>query len=150
MSRTFFTDRDLGKRFPAILRDAGILVEEHGSHFAPNARDDEWLPIVGAKGWLVLTHDKRIRYKVNECAAVMAHGIGMLVIIGAAPYPELARAFVATYPRIEAFLDAAQRPFIAKVYRAPAGDLPKNPEAPGRVELWLSREDWLRGRRAGG
>lgn len=146
MSRTFFTDRDLGKRFPAILLEAGILVEQHCDHFAANARDDEWLPAVGAKGWIVLTHDKRIRYKVNECAAVMAHDVGMLVIIGAAPYPDLAHSFVATYPRIEAFLDTVRRPFIAKVYRATAGNLSKNPAAPGRVELWLSREDWQRNR----
>jgi hypothetical protein len=27
MSRVFFTDRDLGKRFPEILRIAGLSVE---------------------------------------------------------------------------------------------------------------------------
>lgn len=30
MTHVFFTDRDLGKQFPAILRTAGILVEAHG------------------------------------------------------------------------------------------------------------------------
>jgi hypothetical protein len=146
VSRVFFTDRDLGKRFPAILQEAGILVEQHGDHFAPNARDDEWLPAVGAKGWLVLTHDKRIRYKINECDAVMTNGIGMFVIVGAAPYPELARSFVATFPRIEAFLDFVAPPFIAKVHRPTPGEMKRQSSARGRVEMWLTKEDWLRDR----
>lgn len=33
MSRVFFTDRDLGKRFPDILREAGLTVQRHVDHF---------------------------------------------------------------------------------------------------------------------
>ena len=29
MRRVYFTDRDLGKQFPARLRDAGLAVERH-------------------------------------------------------------------------------------------------------------------------
>jgi hypothetical protein len=34
VSRIFFTDRDLGKQFPAILSSAGLAVERHGALFA--------------------------------------------------------------------------------------------------------------------
>lgn len=34
MSPVLFTDRDLGKRFPAILGEAGFNVERYGDHFA--------------------------------------------------------------------------------------------------------------------
>ena len=40
MNPVFFTDRDLGKRFPAILRDAGLTVERHADHFAHDCPDE--------------------------------------------------------------------------------------------------------------
>ena len=83
-----------------------------------------------------LTHDRRIRYKPNERDAVMRHGVGLLVIVGATPFAELARAFLATLPNIEHFLDNHEPPFIAKVYRPPPGDTAQRTASPGRVELW--------------
>lgn len=35
MSYVFFTDRNLGKQFPAILAAAGLTVERHHDLFAP-------------------------------------------------------------------------------------------------------------------
>lgn len=136
MSRVFFTDRDLGKRFPEILRAAGLTVERHSDHFAHDCRDEKWLETVGRKGWVAITHDGRIRYKPNELAAVMAHRVALLVVIGHAPYPQLAQAFVASIERVLAFLDHHTPPFVAKVYRASSTELATNPQTPGRVELW--------------
>jgi hypothetical protein len=34
VSRTYFTDRDLGKQFPAILRAAGLAVERHAGEIS--------------------------------------------------------------------------------------------------------------------
>jgi hypothetical protein len=67
----FFTDRDLGKKFPQTLRDAGLTVERHADHFAPDCPDDQWLEVIGKRGWVTITHDRRIRYKSHELAAVM-------------------------------------------------------------------------------
>jgi hypothetical protein len=50
VSWTFFTDRDLGKRFPEILEAAGLAVERHADHFAPDTRDEDWL--LRRCGWL--------------------------------------------------------------------------------------------------
>lgn len=136
MSRVFFTDRDLGKQFPARLREAGITVERHADHFAPDTPDDVWLPEVGQHGWIVLTHDERIRYKANELAAVMHHRVAMLLVVGHAPYPVLAEHFVHTLPRIEAFVATHHPPYIAKVFRPTPKDLSRNPEASGTVSLW--------------
>ncbi|MFZ2650114.1 MAG: hypothetical protein WA210_08400 [Burkholderiaceae bacterium] len=63
----------------------------------------------------------------------------MLVVIGQLPYPQLARHFVATLPRIEAFLAAHEPPFIAKVYRPAPAELAKNSDAQGSVALWYPR-----------
>lgn len=136
MSVVFFTDRDLGLKFPSILREAGVLVERHADHFAPTAGDEEWLELTAKKKWVAITHDSRIRYKPNELAAVIAHKAALLVVVGAAPFPELAHNFVATLPRVFAFVAGHERPFIAKVYRPMiAGDKPSK-GAMGHVALW--------------
>ena len=137
MSVVYFTDRDLGLQFPKILQDAGLMVERHRDHFAPDASDEEWLAAVGKKQWVALTHNSRIRYTPNEKQAVITHEVRLLVIIGHAPYPDLAKSLVATRTRIEAFLQKHEAPFIAKVYRASPAELAKNPAAPGHVALWV-------------
>lgn len=139
MSRVYFTDRDLGKRFGEILKAAGLTVERHADHFAHDAPDEVWLAEVGRRGWIALTHDRRIRYKPNERDAVMRHGVALLVIVGDAAFPELAHAFVATIPRIEQFLASHRPPFIAKVYRPSPDKAARARAVPGQVELWYPR-----------
>jgi hypothetical protein len=139
LSLVYFTDRDLGTRFPAILKAAGLRVEHHQDHFRPNARDEDWLRVVGEKGWIALTHDRRIRYKPNELAAVVRFRVALLVIVGRAPYPDLARSFVATIPRVERFVADHQPPFIGKAFRPSPAELRANAAALGRVELWFPR-----------
>src|SRR5438874_914842 len=68
LSVVFFTDRDLGIAFPAILAAAGLSVERHRDHFPPDCADERWLEVVGQRGWVALTHDRHIRYKPNELA----------------------------------------------------------------------------------
>ncbi|MDE2271203.1 MAG: hypothetical protein KGJ94_04365 [Xanthomonadaceae bacterium] len=82
MSPVFFTDRDLGKKFPQILHDAGFTVERHADHFAADTPDEQWLEAIGHRRWIAITHDGRIRYKPNELAAVMHHRVPLLVVIG--------------------------------------------------------------------
>ena len=139
MTFVYFTDRDLGKRFPEILTAAGLTVERHVDHFLPDTADEVWLAEVGKRGWISLTHDRRIRYKPNERDAVMRYRVGLLVIIGAAPFADLAHAFVATLPRIERFLARHKPPFIAKVYRPTPAETAGSSVAPGHVELWYPR-----------
>jgi hypothetical protein len=138
VSLVYFTDRDLGLQFPKILSESGMAVERHRDHFAPDGPDEEWLAFVGTKGWVALTHNSRIRYTPNEKNAVLSHDVRLLVIVGHAPYAELAHSFVATRLRIEAFLQRQEAPFIAKVHRPSPLDLQQNPSAPGRIELWLT------------
>jgi hypothetical protein len=69
----------------------------------------------------------------------MRHGVGLLVIIGAVPFADLARAFLATLPSIERFLENQKPPFIAKVYRPSSSDKAQRGTLPGRVELWYPK-----------
>ncbi len=47
----FFTDRDLGKLFPQILRNAGLKVERHDDYFSETTDDLVWLAEVARRGW---------------------------------------------------------------------------------------------------
>jgi hypothetical protein len=58
------------------------------------------------------------------------------VIVGAAPFADLAHAFVATLSRIERFLARHKPPFIAKVYRPTPAEMAQHSAAPGHVDLW--------------
>jgi hypothetical protein len=41
--------------FPEILRLAGLTVERHQDHFAPDTADETGLEAVGQRGWIALT-----------------------------------------------------------------------------------------------
>ena len=121
MSRVWFTDRDLGKRFPEILSAAGLTVERHGDLFPPDGSDVQWLEHCGRAGRIAISHNERIRYTPNELAAVRRHKVALLIVVGKVPFAELAENFVATLQTIEAFVAMQKPPYIAKIYRAARG-----------------------------
>jgi len=139
VSRTWFTDRDLGKQFPRILADAGILVQRHGDLFAPDGSDEQWLEHCGKHGLVAITHNSRIRYVPNELAAVVRCKVQLVVVVGKAPTADLARNFVHTVLRVETELDRQRPPVILKVYRATPAELLATPTAAGRVEVWFPK-----------
>lgn len=136
MSCVYFTDRDLGKKFPAILSDAGLNVEHHHDLFAADDSDEEWLEYCGTHKRIAITHNRRIRYTPNELAAVMRHRVELLVVIGQAPFPKLAENFVNTLEKIESFVAGHHPPYIAKIYRPSPQEVAKNPSAPGMIAMW--------------
>ena len=106
------------KIFPGLLQEAGLRVELHDDHFAQNTLDPEWLPVVGAKRWVVLTADGRIRYRGLETEALMGAGVRCFVLVGlAAGHSQLAKNFLLALPKIDKLLTEHHGPFIAKVYR---------------------------------
>jgi hypothetical protein len=139
VNRVYFTDRDLGKQFPRILADAGVVVERHGDLFQPEGSDEEWLEHCGTKGRIAVSHNSRIRYVPNELEAVKRFKVPLLILVGQATTAELAHNFVRTLPRINTFLEGRSSPFIGKVYRATPAELAKSAAAPGRVELWFPK-----------
>jgi len=80
--------------------------------------------------------DTRIRYKPNERDAVVRNRVKLLVIIGIAPFAELALNFVNTLPRIDRFLAQNDAPLIAKVHRPSPRQLAANSGAMGDVSPW--------------
>lgn len=140
MSRVYFTDRDLGRAFPEILAESGLTVERHCDHFAPETPDEEWLRVIGERGWVAVSRDTRIRYRPNEFAAVLRHRVALLIVVGKAAHAELARNLAETIRRIEAVLSDQPPPLIMKIYRPSPAELARNPRAPGTVSLWYPTE----------
>ncbi|MEA2165161.1 MAG: hypothetical protein QOK37_3288 [Thermoanaerobaculia bacterium] len=136
MSHIYFTDRDLGTKFPEILSAAGLTVERHRDLFPPNGSDEQWLEYCGKNQRIAISHNLRIRYTPNELAAVIRHDVALLIVIGDAHLAELAMNFVNSRPRIEAFVARHQPPYIAKVYRASPAVLARKPMALGTISLW--------------
>jgi hypothetical protein len=130
---THFTDRDLGKQFPAILAEAGLSVERHVDLFPPDGSDEQWLAHCGRNGRVAISHNSRIRYVPNELAAVLRFKVALLIVIGRVPMAQLARGFVTSMNAIEAFLALHAPSYIAKVYR------PTSDGTVGRIELWYPK-----------
>jgi hypothetical protein len=138
----FFTDRDLGHTLPDALARAGASVERHDKHFEPTTPDPEWIRFVGERGWIALSHNTRIRYVTDQRDMVMRANVGLFLLVGRG-YDRLTDTAVRTLPTIRKFCASHARPFIAKVHGPDPVHLKHNPNAPGRVELWLSRSEWL-------
>ena len=145
MTPVFFTDRDLGNLFPELLREAGVNVKKHSDHFPDDTKDEEWLKQAGQKGWFCLTRDQRIRYKPNEKDAVMRAGVGLFILVSRrATHQELAINLIKTLHKVERFVEKQERPFIAKIFCPPKEFRSFSSKRSGRVELWLSYEEWMK------
>ncbi|MBE9078118.1 hypothetical protein IQ241_12585 [Romeria aff. gracilis LEGE 07310] len=131
---TFFIDRALGRKAIAGgLRKAGATVEIHDDHFPPEALDVEWLPIVGQRGWLILTKDGGIGRRLLEQISVATSEARVFVLSsGNLTGSEMAEIFVSALSRMQRFALGNPQPFIAKVYKS------------GTVRMWQSRNQLLK------
>jgi len=72
----FFIDEALGgHQISAALRAAGENVEVHNDVFPSGTPDVEWLEYAGRNKRLVITKDKRIRYRSVEINTIRKHGV---------------------------------------------------------------------------
>ncbi len=82
----FFIDRSLSKRiFGRLFAAAGIACRLHDDHFPPDTPDTDWIQQVGAKGWIILSADRRIRYNPPEKAAFLCSGTFAFMIASRQP-----------------------------------------------------------------
>lgn len=116
---TFFIDRCLGSKcIPDKLIEKGISVEIHDNHFAKDAKDTEWLPIVGNNKWVILTKDTRIGKNTLEKIAVASAKIKMFTFASQdIRGEEMAEILLKSITKIQEFVRKNDAPFIAKIYR---------------------------------
>lgn len=130
----FFIDRAIGqKAVPEALIAAGETVEVHTSHFAPDALDEDWLPVVSEWGWVVLTKDKNIGREPLEVEAIArSSGRVFILVSGKLTRQQMADLFVNVLGKLKKFTQGNQAPFIAKIYKD------------GKVELWRNQTQLLK------
>jgi len=131
---TFFIDRALGKKsVPDALKALGTNVEIHCDHFAPEAADVDWLPVVAQKGWVVLTKDVNIGRRYLEVLAIAQYGAKVFVLnSGNLTSNEMVDIFVESLDKISAFSQNHELPFIAKINRQ------------GKIAMWKNSQQLLR------
>jgi hypothetical protein len=85
MSARFFVDESdlaLGKAL-ALVHDEVVYPGHPEFPEVPRQTpDDVWLPIIGARRLVVITRDKRIRYRPVEKQAWLTHGVRGFVLTG--------------------------------------------------------------------
>jgi hypothetical protein len=85
--------------------------------FPPGTDDAIWLRKVGIEGWLAITHDRHIRTRHGERAALMEHGVGCFILTYKQDLqkPEIARIVFDHLPEMEQKFRDTTRPFIYTV-----------------------------------
>ena len=127
---TLFVDEDLGTTaFPATLRDAGVNLEILLDHYAHGTPDADWIPYVAGRGWVIITHDRDIRYNREERDAVMEHGGRVIIVRASGTRADMAQIFLNLREQIIDFLRRNPAPFIARLYH-------------DHIEMWLNRDNW--------
>jgi PIN domain-containing protein len=116
---TFFVDRSLGAHdVPDALRAAGVRVEIHDDHFAPDTADIAWLAEVGAHGWVVLTKDSRIRRHPLELQALLAANVAAFMVTATdLTGADMGRLLTTAIPKLTSLARSRARPFIATLSR---------------------------------
>lgn len=108
----YFFDRSLGKASAARLRELGWIIHLIADFYQEDASripDEEWISEGCARGWLLLTKDKRIRYREHELSALDTGHLFCLAS-GNLGLDEMARRFV-----------DAERAMLAASGRVPVG-----------------------------
>lgn len=113
-----FLDRNPGRHIIADrLRSEGIRVEVHDDHLPLDAPDEEWIALVGRKGWIAITKDKNVRYRTAELVAIRKHSARVIVIrMKNATGSEIAEVLVKGWQRVTRHASKTPAPFVAGIY----------------------------------
>lgn len=122
----YFLDRCVGvEPLYSALKALGLAVEIHDDHFPRDAEDRDWLAVVGSKGWIVLTKDKKIQYRPLEQEALRVSGARAFVLVAdGLRGADICDLFVKSIPGMERILRGRRGPFIARITSS------------GRVLIW--------------
>lgn len=101
------------------LTKHAVPFKRHLNHFDRGTPDETWLPLVGSKGWLLLTTDKRIRYNFLEKRALEQNSIREFVFTsGNMSGQEMAAALELALPKMRKLCRKVKPPFVAAITRA--------------------------------
>ena len=99
------------------MRQDVIWLEDEFSHNVP---DEEWLVVAGQRGWLVITHDRKIRTRPGERRAIMENGVGCFILTYRQDLKkdEIVALISSTLEEMERRFETIPRPFIYTVSKS--------------------------------
>lgn len=98
------------------LAAEGLTVILHDDVFKQGTPDQEWLPVVGSRRWVVLTKDSRLRFRPLEKEALLAANVQVFVFTGGnLSGAAMAESIVKAIPGIRALLAGRRRAFVARI-----------------------------------
>ena len=99
-----------------MLRAAGHLAHAQHDTFGSGTPDLEWLPKVGARGWILITKDKQIRKREIELRALRQANVRAFVLTAAGlTGKEQARVLERALPAMCRLLRRQAATFVARV-----------------------------------
>lgn len=106
---------------PEALRAAGLDIRVHDELFPQATQDVVWLSEAGAKRWVVITRDDRIRYNPLEKEAVLAAKVRFFSITSSSLTGDEAASLILSAVRAMTRLcrQHSRTGFIAKISRGP-------------------------------
>jgi hypothetical protein len=100
---------------------AKVKYKSHSSYFSPNTADPTWLPFVGRHGWVLLTTDDKMPYRLAEKHAILTFKVRSFVFQSHMRGDEMARYLVRMMPAMRRFCGKHEKPFIG--YLQPSGGI---------------------------
>ena len=96
-----------------------MAVEVHDDHLPPDAPDEDWIALVGRKGWVAFTKDKNVRYRMAELEAIRKHSARVIVIrMKNATGSDIADVLVKGRRRIARFTARTPAPYVAGIQKS--------------------------------
>jgi hypothetical protein len=82
-------------------------------------KDREWIPEVGARGWLVITKDKKIRTRPEERRVIKENNVGCFILNYSQPLNrwEILKLVTSTLDEMEEKFANTPRPFLYLIDR---------------------------------
>ena len=115
-------DRDTGTALPLsldILTVPGIVIAYHQNHFQQDDKDEDWLPVAGSWGWLVIGHDAKHHMESSELEIIKQYRMGCFYLWGAqATSWEKARCLLNAYEAVIHAITQTPRPFIYRILKS--------------------------------
>ena len=119
----FFLDQNLGRPLAKGMSEFGEDVVHLTEYYDQDALDPDWLKDIGAKGWILVTRDERVRWNPAEIQAIREHKVGAFFLGGKnRSRCQLIQQLVKAWPNLKETAAKTRRPFAYKV-RASGGKL---------------------------
>jgi len=102
----------------AALSAAKRKFRTYAQDFPKGAQDWEILSRAGARGWVVLTLDRRNRHREVELQSIKLHRVRVFNFAANLGEHALAKLLDKVYPEMRKFCRANERPFVAAITKS--------------------------------